>query len=140
MGWRTESAPGAPRFRSTELRAGPRTPAEARSFLSEAIESFHVDVDSAAAILMISEVASNAARHGKEPIDISVSAEEEGFRVSVFDRGAGFDPEDLSFDGDLSVEPLPLTEGGWGLQVVHELSSEWGVKPRDDGTEVWFRL
>ncbi|HEX6580962.1 MAG TPA: ATP-binding protein [Actinomycetota bacterium] len=138
MGWRTEPAPGAPRSRSTELRAGPRTPAEARSFLSEAIEDLDVDVDRAAAILMISEVASNAARHGKEPIHISVSAEEEGFRVSVFDRGAGFDPEDLSFDGGLSVEPL--AEGGWGLQVVHNLSSEWGVKRPDDGTEVWFRL
>lgn len=130
--------PGAPRSRSTELRAGPRTPAEARSFLSAALEALNVDVDRETARLLTSELASNAARHGEEPIAISVSAEEEGVRVSVFDRGAGFDPEALRIDGDVSAQPW--AEGGWGLQVVHNLASEWGVKRRDDGTEVWFRL
>ena len=132
------SAPDMSRSRSTELRAGPRTPAEARSFLSAALEVLNVDVDSDTAHLLTSELASNAARHGKEPIAISVSVAEEGLRVSVFDRGAGFDPEALRFDGDVSTQPW--AEGGWGLQVVHNLASEWGVKRRDDGTEVWFRL
>lgn len=131
-------APGASRSASRELRAGPRTPAEARLFLSKVIESFGVGVDRATAILLTSELASNAARHGKEPIEINVSMEEEGFLVSVFDRGAGFHPEDLRFDGGSSKDPWE--EGGWGLPVVHNLSSEWGVKSRDDGTEVWFRL
>ena len=107
-------------------------------FLSEALEGLDVDVDRDTAHLLTSELASNAARHGKEPIAITVSVEEEGFRVSVFDRGAGFDPEELRFDRDLGVEPW--AEGGWGLQVVHNLSSEWGVNPHDDGTKVWFRL
>ena len=132
------SAPGTPRSRSTELRAGPRTSAEARSFLSAAIESFGVDVDRDTVHLLISELASNAARHGKEPIDVNISVEEEGLRISVFDRGAGFDPEGIGFDRAFS--PDPSAEGGWGLRVVDNLSSEWGVKRRDDGTEVWFRL
>jgi anti-sigma regulatory factor (Ser/Thr protein kinase) len=132
------STPGAARSRSTELRAGPRTPAEARSFLSEALDGFGVQGDRNTAHLLTSELASNAARHGKEPIDITVSVGEEGLRVSVFDRGAGFDPEEIAFDRDFSAGPW--TEGGWGLQVVHNLSSDWGVKSRDDGTEVWFRL
>jgi anti-sigma regulatory factor (Ser/Thr protein kinase) len=107
-------------------------------FLSEALERFDVDVDREAAYLLMSEIASNAARHGKEPIDVSISVEEEGLRVSVLDRGAGFDPEELRFDRDFTSHPQ--AEGGWGLQVVHNLSSEWGVQRRDDGTEVWFRL
>ena len=94
-------------------------------------------MDRDTAHLLTSELASNAARHRKEPIAISVSVED-GFRVSVFDRGAGFDTEELRFDRDLSAEPS--AEGGWGLQVVHDLASEWGLKRRDDGTEVWFRL
>ena len=123
---------------SKELRAGPQTPAEARLFLSKAIERFHVDVDRDAARLLTSELASNAARHGKEPIDVSISVEHEGLRVSVFDRGAGFDPKELAFAD-------PLSEGDWaedgrGLQLVHALSSDWGVASRDGGTEVWFRL
>lgn len=133
-----EPAPGAPRSRSRELRAGPRTASEARSFLSAALDSFGVDAERDTAILLTSEIASNAARHGKEPIDISVSVEEEGLRVSIFDRGEGFDPGELSFDQGSGTEPWPV--GGWGLQVVENLSSDWGVKLRDDGTEVWFRL
>ena len=90
--------PDPPRSRSKELRAGPRTAAEARLFLSEALKSFGVEVDEDAAALMTSEIASNAIRHGKEPIDVSISAEEQGLRVSVLDRGSGFDAEELRFD------------------------------------------
>src|SRR4029450_9720927 len=111
--------PDSPRSASKELRAGPRTPEEARLFLAEALETFDVDVDGAAAGLLTSEIASNAVRHGKEPIDVSVSVEEEGLRVSVFARGGGFDPGGLRFDQGLS----PDAEGGLGLQLVHTLSS-----------------
>jgi anti-sigma regulatory factor (Ser/Thr protein kinase) len=134
MGQVSDSA----RSRSKELRAGPRTPEEARSFLSEALERFNVDVDTDAARLLTSEIASNAIRHGKEPIDVSVSVGENGLRVSVFDRGSGFDPGDLRFDEDMS--PEAWAEDGRGLQLVHALSSDWGVERRDEGTEVWFRL
>jgi anti-sigma regulatory factor (Ser/Thr protein kinase) len=127
-----------PRSVSTELRAGPETSAEARLFLSKALERFEVDVDRDAARLLTSELASNAARHGKEPIDVSISIEHEGLRVSVFDRGAGFDPEVLAFTGSLSAGDW--AEDGRGLQLVDALSSDWGVERGDDGTEVWFRL
>jgi anti-sigma regulatory factor (Ser/Thr protein kinase) len=128
--------PDSPRSRSKELRAGPTTATEARLFISEAMESFKVDVDKDAAQLLTSEIASNAVRHGKEPIDVSMSVEEPGLRVSVFDRGSGFDRDDLRFDQGLSLE----AEGRRGLQLVHALSSDWGVERSDDGTEVWFRL
>ena len=105
-------------------------------FLSEALRSFDVEVDKDAAHLLTSEIASNAVRHGKEPIDLSVSVEEEGLRVSVFDRGSGFDPDELRFVQSLSAD----TEGGRGLYLVQHLASEWGVRRRDEGTEVWFRL
>jgi anti-sigma regulatory factor (Ser/Thr protein kinase) len=122
--------------RSKELRAGPRTPEEARLFLSDALESFSVDVDTDAAHLLTSEIASNAVRHGKEPIDVSISVEGQGLRVSIFDRGSGFDPDELALDQRLSPEP----EGGRGLKMVRNLSADWGVEPRDNGTAVWFRL
>jgi anti-sigma regulatory factor (Ser/Thr protein kinase) len=126
--------PDPPRSRSKEFRAGPKTAAEARLFLSEAVQSFGVEVDEDAAALMTSEIASNAIRHGKEPIDVSISAEEQGLRVSVLDRGSGFDAEELRFDRGLEIE------GGRGLRIVHALSSDWGVERSEDATEVWFRL
>ena len=60
--------------------------------------------------------------------------EEAGLRVSVFDRGAGFDPDELRFDREPSA--MAWTEDGRGLQIVHNLSSEWGVERRDEGTEL----
>lgn len=128
----------AARSVSKELHAGPQTPAEARIFLSKALERFHVDVDRDAARLLTSELASNAARHGKEPIDVSISVEHEGLRVSVFDRGAGFDPADLAFGDSLSAGDW--VEDGRGLHLVDALSADWGVERGDGGTEVWFRL
>jgi anti-sigma regulatory factor (Ser/Thr protein kinase) len=119
-----------PRSRSTELRVGPRTATEARWFLAEALDILEVEVDRDAANLLTSELVSNAAKHGKEPIDLTVSVEE-GLQVSVRDRGAGFDPEGAQ---------LARSEGGWGLRIVQDLASSWGVERGDEGTEVWFRL
>jgi anti-sigma regulatory factor (Ser/Thr protein kinase) len=121
-----------PRSRTTELRAGPETPAGARAFVSEALDILDADVDRDAALLLTSEVASNAARHGKGPIGVTVSVEEPDLRVSILDRGGGFDPKVLSSE----LRP----DGGWGLRIVQDLASAWGVDRRDDGTEVWFRL
>lgn len=95
-------------------------------------------MDRDAAHLLTSELASNAVRHGKAPIDLSISVGEEGLRVSVFDRGAGFDPEELG--GDEALSTGDWAEGGRGLQLVNRLSTEWGVDRHENGTEVWFRL
>ena len=124
------SPPGEPRAWARTLPAGPRTGAEARWFLSEALEDEDVDIDFDAAKLLTTEVATNAARHGKEPIELSIELDED-LRVSVFDHGPGFDPATLSG---------PTETGGRGISLVRELSSEWGVDRKEDGTEVWFRI
>jgi anti-sigma regulatory factor (Ser/Thr protein kinase) len=116
---------------SRTLPAGPRTGAEARWFLSEALQGEDVDIDFDAARLLTTEVATNAARHGKEPIELSIELEEQDLRVSVFDHGEGFDPATLTG---------PTETGGRGISLVRELSSEWGVERKEDGTEVWFRI
>ena len=123
--------PKGERSWSHTLPAGPRTGAEARWFLSEALQDQDVDIDVDAAKLLTTEVASNAARHGKEPIELSIELEESDLRVSVFDHGPGFDPATLPGPGDT---------GGSGVPLLRELSSEWGVDRRDDGMEVWFRI
>jgi hypothetical protein len=74
------------------LPAGSRTVAEARSFLSGVLKELDAETDAFAATLLISEVANNAARHGKEPMVVIISVEGCGLRASVFDHGVGFDP------------------------------------------------
>ena len=126
-------SPGGLRSWSKTLPAGPATPSEARLFLLEALKDQDVPTDLHHAALLTSEIATNAVKHGAEPIDLSISLEDEGLRVSVFDRGPGFDPGELPSGSRGEI-------GGWGLKVVEDLSSEWGVERQDEGTEVWFRI
>ena len=124
------SPPPEPLTWTRVLSAGPRTAAEARWFLQEALGQRDLSIDMGDAVLLTSEVAGNAARHGKEPIDLTISLlPPEGVQVSVFDRGTGF------------VREEALAQERWhGIHLVDRLSSEWGVDLRDDGTEVWFRI
>jgi anti-sigma regulatory factor (Ser/Thr protein kinase) len=111
------------------LSAGPHTSSEARWFLMEALKNYDVTVDVGTAVLLTGELASNAARHGREPIGISVGIEGDGLRVSIHDQGPGFDPTDSAIRGS-----------GWGVSLVEALASDWGVERSEEGTEVWFKI
>ena len=121
--------PGEARSWSRTLPAGPTSAAEARGFLWEALKDQDVSLDLDAAALLTTEIASNAARHGKEPIRVSVTLEKEGLRVSVHDQGPGFDPNEAAALGT-----------AYGVTLVRQLASEWGVERGAEGTEVWFRI
>jgi anti-sigma regulatory factor (Ser/Thr protein kinase) len=82
--------------------------------------------------LMVSEITSNAVRHGgRGPIRLVVSRLAGSIRAAVTDQGDGFIP--------VAVEPSLYQGSGWGLFLVQELAADWGVT-RDDGTTVWFEL
>lgn len=121
--------PREPRTWSRPLAAGPRTSGEARWFLAQTLNDEDLVTDTEVAVLLTSELASNAARHGQEPIELSISIDEDRLRVSVFDHGPGFDPDDDA-----------TRAGGWGVNLLDRLATDWGVDRRDDVTEVWFQL
>jgi anti-sigma regulatory factor (Ser/Thr protein kinase) len=120
----------------TRSRAVPSLPAafvEARRFVREtagAAVSTQVLDD---ALLLTSELVTNAVRHGssEDPIEVTVSVDDRILRVAVRDQGPGFDP----------YEPGVRSEvGGWGLDLVRRLSSRWGVDRGGGGTDVWFEI
>ena len=115
--------------KSIVLPAGPHTSSEARLFLMEALKDHDVTVDVGTAALLTGELASNAARHGGEPIGMSVSIEHDGLRVSVQDEGPGFDPTDED-----------IRSSGLGVRLIEALASDWGVEKDEKGTEVWFKI
>ena len=82
--------------------------------------------------LLVSEVVTNAVRHGSatQPVELSAHWNSE-VRVSVCDHGDGFTPHPRMGAVD---EP-----GGFGLYLVGRLADRWGVET-DDGTTVWFVL
>jgi anti-sigma regulatory factor (Ser/Thr protein kinase) len=80
------------------------------------------------AVLMVSELVTNAVLHGLGAISLRIDAEADTVRIEVADEG----------NVAVAPRPEPGPDGGWGLRIVEELADEWGVL--DGRTTVWFRL
>jgi len=79
--------------------------------------------------LMVSELVSNACRHGAGRIELTIHSSPSGVRAEVFDEGTGAK----------IVQPDPRpARGGWGLQFVDQLADEWGVA--SNASRVWFQV
>jgi signal transduction histidine kinase len=92
----------------------------------------HVDGDVLTdAVLLVSELVSNSVKYGEG--DILLRARTRGPRqvlVEVVDDGGGFSPQ--------IRRPSRFQASGYGLHLVDELASSWGVHP---GTaHVWFEI
>ena len=107
------------------LPRGPAAPRRARALLREHADGLSPErLDTA--ILLISELVTNAVLHGTGEIRLEIDFEGEEARFSVSDEGQG--------RPRLRDEPGP--DGGWGLRLVGQLAARWGVLP--DRTQVWF--
>jgi anti-sigma regulatory factor (Ser/Thr protein kinase) len=86
------------------------------------------------AVLLISELVTNAVKYGPEHGDIRIIIDEsdETTRFTVHDTGAGPLPVMRP------LERLPHQGGGHGLRLVELMSDRWGVER--GSTRVWFEL
>ena len=83
-------------------------------------------------VLLASELVANAVKHARaELVAIRFHVVPQHVRVEVVDEGPGFTPT--------GTEPVPGRIGGWGLHLVDELSSRWGVVD-GEGARVWFEI
>jgi anti-sigma regulatory factor (Ser/Thr protein kinase) len=80
------------------------------------------------AVLMVSELVTNAVLHGVGAISLRVDAEADTVRIEVADEG----------NAAPAPSPEPNAYGGWGLRIVEQLADDWGVLA--GSTKVWFRL
>lgn len=85
------------------------------------------------ALLLVSEVVTNAVVHGRGRAVLDVHLAPSGLRVGVTDDSPAA-PEVQHLEGTLA-------EGGRGMLLVEELAARWGVDPTPDGGKrVWFEL
>jgi anti-sigma regulatory factor (Ser/Thr protein kinase) len=80
-----------------------------------------------AALLVSSELVTNAYRHGQGEIELRVGVSKDRVRIEVIDHGCGEAPAVREQPGDEA--------GGWGLRIVDQLALQWGVF--EGTTHVW---
>lgn len=127
--WRTQAV----RHEQFRLPGGLRAPQSARRAIEQHFAGFVEDDALASVELLATELVSNAVRHGgageDEAVVLHLALAPGCLRVEVCDPGRGFEPG----------PPTPYGEGGYGLFLVSEVSSRWGVS-RDDASCAWFEL
>jgi len=86
-------------------------------------------------LLLISELVTNAVRHGVPPILVAIECDDTSLHVRVRDGSPA-----LPARREVGLE----SEGGRGMTLVELLTNTWGVEPVADddgvGKEVWFEL
>lgn len=107
----------------------PRAP-EAAALARQAVDSFAAVIGQArteVARLLVSELATNAVRHGAGEITLDIHVEAGDLCVAVEDQG----------QEQPTLRP-PGPDGGYGLRLVDQLADDWGAE--EGSTHVWFIL
>ena len=123
--------------REVILPATPEAPLLARAALNDALPARALGPRRDHARLVLSELVTNAVKHGNERgrdvIRIVIEAEGESLRVEVEQPAATPDLQ----PAEAPLEPQDL--GGLGLYIVDELADDWGTEPGPPG-HVWFEF
>ena len=114
------------------LATGPAAAAEARRRVRDAIRSWQIPVDEDAALLLTSELVTNAVRHeAGEAVMLVISCSRGRLRVDVHDTSRSLP----------AVADVPAdAETGRGLLLVETLADEWGFYRTAAGKAVYFTL
>lgn len=84
-------------------------------------------------MLVVSELVTNAVKHGAPPVELTVRSSTEGVTLEVYDAAAG-EPTVRT------LERLDAPGGGRGLRLVSEVAADWGVHTGPVGKCVWATL
>jgi hypothetical protein len=124
--------PTALQKRCVPLTAGPMAPGIARGQVRATIAAWDIPVDMSVAILLTSELVTNAVMHeAGETISLVITC---GYGQ------LGVDVHDTSCKLPVSVDGPPDAETGRGLVLVASLSSSWGYYRTPTGKAVYFTL
>ena len=120
------------RERRISLIAGPAAAGTARRQVRSAIYAWNVPIDPATAVLLTSELVTNAIRHeAGDTITLGIACSCGRLRVDVHDTSCLL---------PVLVDAPADAETGRGLMLVATLSEEWGSYRTPEGKAVYFTL
>jgi sigma-B regulation protein RsbU (phosphoserine phosphatase) len=116
----------------TTLPAQDRSPGSARRAVQEALMGAGLEVMLDDALLLVSELVTNAVVHAGTELELRIDIAPDLARIEVIDHGPGrpfhrHDPDDAS-------------EFGRGIFLLDALAQEWGTSHFPGGKSVWFVL
>lgn len=113
------------------LDGGVESVAAARSWTRTLLGDWGMSGAAEVAELLVSELVTNALRHARGPIELTVLRLDDALTLAVLDSDQPLPRLRKAADGD---------EGGRGLNLVAVLASRWGARPTADGKVVWCDL
>jgi anti-sigma regulatory factor (Ser/Thr protein kinase) len=118
---------------TARFRAGPDAPFAARRFLAGLLgrRPYGGRVNPQDALLVVSELATNAVIHAGTPFSVGVRYDGSAFRISV---------QDWSSTQPIVRDSDPRALSGRGLRLIAMVSRAWGIDYGPDGKTVWAEL
>ena len=117
-----------------------RTPAAARALVRSVLEETGLDALVNEALLLTTELSTNAVVHAGTELDMEVAADPGGLTVTVTDFAPGPVEELAVGPRNDKSEIGEVAERGRGLLLVDHFASRWGTVHEGTGKGVWFRL
>ena len=80
--------------------------------------------------LLVSELVTNSVKHSASDwVEVTIALDADRLRIEVFDAG------------DQAIRPRPARDGsGWGLALVAQLATSWGVSRQQVGKSMWIEF
>ncbi|MCQ4040959.1 SpoIIE family protein phosphatase [Streptantibioticus rubrisoli] len=125
-------------LRTRPLRAGwavwrlPDAVMHARRFTARILRSWNVTEQTDAALLIVSELVTNALVHTQGEVRLDLTLAGERLRVAVSDSSPRAPVKPRTVDWEVT--------GGRGLLLVEALSCSWGAVPLSGGKQVWGEI
>jgi sigma-B regulation protein RsbU (phosphoserine phosphatase) len=117
-----------------------RTPAAARALVRAVLEEVGLDSLLNEALLLTTELSTNAVVHAGTELDIEVTADPGGLTVTVTDFAPGPVEQLAVGPKNEKIDIGEVAERGRGLLLVDHFASRWGTVHEGTGKGVWFRL
>ena len=114
-----------------DFPAEPSSAGQARRFVDATLRTWSCDALLEVAILLVSELVSNAILHAGTRIRVVLRLRGPRLRVEVHDDNARL-PAQKHYSA--------MSATGRGLLMVERMSDDWGVAPAAGGKSVWFEL